>query len=99
MATLNIDTFGNIMDEFIEKNHIQMLIDIPAGTNEPQISDNAQLGGVVQFYILLAAMKPVYKDIYDKILDHDGQEAFIDGILNVVKKDLMEVAEGKDGTT
>ena len=62
MAELNIDTFGEIMDDFIEKNHIQMLIDIPEGTNEPQIKDNAQLGGVVQFYILLTAMKPIYKD-------------------------------------
>lgn len=31
MAELNIDTFGEIMDDFIEKNHIQMLIDIQKG--------------------------------------------------------------------
>ena len=86
MAELNIDTFGEIMDDFIEKNHIQMLIDIPEGTNEPQIKDNAQLGGVVQFYILL-----------DKLLDHSRHEDFIDGILQVVKNELMEVAEGEGG--
>lgn len=97
MAELNIDTFGEIMDDFIEKNHIQMLIDIPEGTNEPQIKDNAQLGGVVQFYILLTAMKPIYKDIHDKLLDHSRHEDFIDGILQVVKNELMEVAEGEDG--
>lgn len=97
MAELNIDTFGEIMDDFIEKNHIQMLIDIPEGTNEPQIKDNAQLGGVVQFYILLSAMKPIYKDIHDRLLDHSRHEDFIDGILQVVKNELMEVAEGEDG--
>ena len=94
MAELNIDTFGEIMDKFIEENHIQLLIDIPEGTNEPQVKNNANLGGVVDFYILLAAMKPIYKDIHDKLLDHSRHEDFIDGILEMVKAELMEVAEG-----
>lgn len=41
-------------------------------------------------------MKPIYKDIHDKLLDHSRHEDFIDGILQVVKNELMEVAEGGD---
>lgn len=93
MDTMNIDEFGKIMDEYLKKNHIQMLIDIPEGTNEPQIQDNAQLGGVVQFYILLTAMKPIYKYMCDNLLERSESEKFIDGILAIVKTELMSVGE------
>ena len=94
MEELNIDTFGKIMDEFIKENHVQLLIDLPEGTNEPQIRNNTRLGGVVNFYILMAALKPIYKDIHDTLLDHSKHEQFIDAILKLVKAELMEVAEG-----
>lgn len=96
MPEFNLDTFGEIMDKFIEENHVQLLIDMPEGTNEVTLKDNIGLGGTVQFYMLLAAMKPVYKAIWDKLLDHSRHEEFIDGILQVVKAELMEAVEGED---
>ena len=93
---LDIDKFGEIMEKIIEKFHVQMLIEMPEGTNEPEIADNIGLGGVVQLYILLAALKPIYKDIYEKVLDHNKQEDFIDAILAIVKTELMSVVEEED---
>ena len=88
MSELSIDTFGEIVDNFLKKTHVQMLIEMPEGTIEPEIDD-----GVVQFYILLQALKPIYKSIHDDILDHSKHEHFIDTLLALVKKDLMDVAE------
>lgn len=94
MSELSIDTFGEIVDNFLKKAPVQMLIEMPEGTIEPEIDDNVGLGGVVQFYILLQALKPIYKSIHDDILDHSQHENFIDTLLALVKKDLMDVAEG-----
>ena len=93
MSKLSFDTFGEIIDNFLKKAHVQMLIEMPEGTIEPEIDDNVGLGGVVQFYILLQALKPIYKSIHDDILDHSKHEHFIDALLALVKKDLMDVAE------
>lgn len=91
--TLDIDSFGEIMDKFIEDNHIQMIIDIPEGTNEVEVKDNTGLGPVIQFYIMLQTMCPIYKAMHDMILDHDKHEDFIDSILELVKRDLMEAVK------
>lgn len=93
MIEFNIDTFGEIMDEFLERNPVQMLIELPEGTIEPVISDNIGMGGVVQLYILSKAICPIYKEIYDLLLDHSKHEEFIDEILALVKRDLMDVEE------
>lgn len=93
MKELNIDTFGEIMDEFLKRAPVQMLIEMPEGTIEPEITDNVGLGSVVQFYILLQALCPIYKEIHDTLLDHSRHEQFIDDLLAVIKSDLMDVAK------
>lgn len=93
MKEFNIDTFGEIMDEFLKRAPVQMLIEMPEGTIEPEITDNVGLGGVVQFYILLRTLCPIYKEIHDTLLDHSRHEQFIDGLLAVIKSDLMDVAK------
>ena len=50
MAELNIESFGAIIDNFLEENHIQMIIDLPEGTREATVEDNTRMGPVVQFY-------------------------------------------------
>ena len=90
---LTIETFGEIMDEFLKTSHVQMLIDIPEGTIEPEITDNIGMGGVMQFYILLTAIVPIYKNMLIPLLDPAKKEDFIDSILGLLKEDLMEAAE------
>ena len=91
---LNIDTFGEIMDEFIKKNMVQMLITLPEGTLEPVLEDNTGCGVAVQFYILLAAMGTAVEELISLGLDPDQKESFIDGCLGLVKESLMK--EGKE---
>ncbi len=60
---LDIDTFGKVIDGFLSDNHVQMMIDIPEGTLDVNLTDNTNLGGVVQFYLLLNAIPAAIKNM------------------------------------
>lgn len=92
MAELNLDTFGEIMDNFIHEAHIQLLIDMPEGTTEAQLKDNTGMGAVVQFYIILNAVEAVYKDLLKQMDLDDSDDQLIDSLLDLLKQSI----KGKD---
>ena len=49
---MNIDSFGEIMDKFLEDNDIAMLIEMPKGTLKAEVKNNCELPGIVDLYIL-----------------------------------------------
>ena len=88
---LDLDSFGEIMDKFILENEVGMSIIMPEGTIEPEIRDNTGMGPVMQFYILLNALVAVVKNVTDLMgIEKDAREDLVDGILGLVKKDIME---------
>lgn len=88
---LDLDSFGEIMDKFILENEVGMSIIMPEGTIEPEIQDNTGMGPVMQFYILLNALVTVVKNVTDLMgIEKDAREDLVDGILDLVKKDIME---------
>ena len=88
---LDLDSFGEIMDKFILENEVGMSIIMPEGTIEPEIQDNTGMGPVMQFYILLNALVAVVKNVTDLTgIEKDAREDLVDGILALVKKDIME---------
>ena len=88
---LDLDSFGEIMDKFILDNDISLLINMPAGTIEPEIQDNTDMGPVMRLYILLNALVAVVKNVTDLMgIEKDAREDLVDGILDLVKKDIME---------
>ena len=95
MDEMNLDNFGEIMDDFLKENHIQMLIDMPEGTIDPVVKDNAGIGAVVKFYIILNSLIPVCEEMKKDIGIPDGYtkewEKMLDDILDLVKRDLLEV--------
>lgn len=88
---LDLDRFGEIMDKFILENEVGMSIIMPEGTIEPEIQENTGMGPVMQFYILLNALVSVVKNVTDLMgIEKDAREDLVDGILGLVKKDIME---------
>ena len=90
---LNLDTFGEIVDEFLKENEIQMLITIPEGSITPEMRSNVVLGPVVHFYILLEALTAVVKETMDVMSVDAGSpewEHTVDTILSLVKQDIMD---------
>ena len=50
MNELDLDKFGDIMNDFLEKNEIRMLVTLPEGSIEPVVEDNVGLGSTVHFF-------------------------------------------------
>ena len=93
-SELNLETFGEIMDKFIEDNNIQLVVEIPEGSSEPSVIDNTGCGSVMQFYILLSAMEMVILDVLRVAdTDPDKYEQLIDSLLQLIKEDIMDVLE------
>ena len=88
---LDLDSFGEIMDKFILENEVGMSIIMPAGTIEPEIQDNTGAGPVMQLYILVNALSRIVTETMDLMgIEKDAREDLVDGILDLVKKDIME---------
>ena len=87
-----MEEFEGIINKFIEENPIQMFIELPEGTQEATIEDNTGLGPVVQYFILLQAMKQVYKELLGVNPMENNGEAFLNTIFDMLKKELLEEA-------
>lgn len=85
----SIDEFTKIIDEALEKNDVKMLIEMPAGTQDCVLKDNTALGPIVQFYILIAAMKTAYMG-FAEIIDETKEEELVDEVFDLLKQDILE---------
>lgn len=87
---LNIDTFGEIMDEIIEKTDIKLLIEMPEGTQEATVTGTGI--ATLDFYIQLKAIIPTLAQV---IRDMGGKkeldvEGVLDGVFEIMKHDIIE---------
>ena len=89
----NLDSFGKIIDDFLEQNVIHMLLTLPEGTLDVQVQDNTGLGSVVQFYILLNSIKTISKSMQTD-MGIDGKspewEKIVDTLLDMIRNEMLE---------
>lgn len=95
MSKFDLDSFGEIIDQFLKENEVKMLLTLPEGTLDVQVMDNTGLGSVVvRFYILLNAIGPICGAML-KNTGIDGQskewEKTVDTLLGMVKKEILEM--------
>lgn len=92
MSKLDLDSFGEIMDQFLKDNEIQMLLTMKKGTLDVSVEDNVLLGNVVRFYVLLNAIKTVC-DAMRKDMGIDGKSTeraeVVDVLLQMVKEEML----------
>lgn len=81
---MTIEQFGEIMDDFIKKNDIQMIIRMRPGTTESEIIDNVGMGSVVQLYIILNSIETVYRDML-KQMEIEHSDGLLEGLLDLVR--------------
>lgn len=93
MSKLSLDSFGEIMDSFLKENVIHMMLTLPAGSLDVQVRDNTGMGSVVQFYILLNAIKPICGEM-QKTLGIDPKSSewqqTVDSLLDLVKVEIAK---------
>ena len=90
VETLNLDKFGEIMDEFIEKTDCSMLIRLPAGSRDAMVEDNIACGSVVQFYFLLTAIETIAKSMFEEmgINDCKDKQEIAESLCVLICKDI-----------
>ncbi|MCD8148849.1 MAG: hypothetical protein LUE92_04635 [Clostridiales bacterium] len=96
---LDLDSFGELIDEFLEKVEGKMLITMLEGTQKVIVEDNIGAGSVVQFYFMLQAISSISKAIRKEMaLDfQDGRwETVVKGILRIMEKEMLEGGMGED---
>ncbi len=97
MKKLNINEVGRIMDELIYKNDIKLLISIPENSRELNIQSNFFDTPSTNLYILLNALGKTFKDLLNTgMIDESKKEAFLDGMLQLVRKDILKTWETQD---
>ena len=92
MEKLTLDSFGEIMDQFLKDNEICMLLTLPEGTLDVQVQDNVHMGITVQFYILLNAITPICcAMLKDMGIDRKSAEwkKVADTLLGMIKDEIM----------
>lgn len=90
-----IEDFGKKMDEFLTEANVWLKIKMPSGTQEVEIESNLGDVATVDFYILLKAMEKTMR-LLDASVNPDKKEAMIDGMIELVKADLMDEEAAAD---
>lgn len=94
---LDLDSFGEIVDKFLEENEVTMLLTMPKGTLYVQVDDNVNLGPTVQFFILLNSITTICKEMRTLLgIDTASPEweRMVNVMLGMVKSDIL--AEDED---
>ncbi len=92
MSELTLDSFGEIIDNFLKENEIHMLLTLPEGSLDVQAEDNTGLGSTVQFYILLNTIKSIAGDMQkDMGIDPKSHEweQVVDTLLKMVRDEVL----------
>lgn len=92
MEKLTLDSFWEIMYQFLRDNEVCMLLTLPEGTLDVQVQDNVNFGSVVRFYILLKAIKPICDAVLqDMGIDRKSTEweEVADTLLGMIKGEIM----------
>lgn len=90
LTTLNMDTFGAIMDEFLNSVDGKVLIESPPGSQNVSYKDSMGIGPVGVLFFLTKAMAPVAKEIQELAKGDFDSELLADAIADLVKADILE---------
>ena len=90
---IDLDKFIELMDIFLEKEEVCMLVKLPEGTLEAEVEDNVGARSVVQFFFLLQAFESIVKQMKSDmgIENKNDWESAVDELLKILRKDLLEV--------
>lgn len=86
--------YGEMVDDILRADDVRLLIRLPEGTMEPEIQSSFKvndLQSILEFYIMLHGLKKVMQLVMSlDMVDPDKKELMIDGMLQMVKDELME---------
>lgn len=91
---LNLETFGEIMDRFIHQNKMGLMITKDADSDDWDVA-GAGMGAVLDFYIFLNAIGPIYQRMLKEmeIKDRIDAEKLAESLTDLIREDLINAAK------
>ena len=98
MAELNIDTFGEIMDDVIHKSKIGMVVTKEENSDEWNVETSAGCGAVMDFFVGMNALGALYGKMLEELkkvgeFDEDG---LVEGITGMIRNGLRRIGKDDD---
>lgn len=93
--TFDMDSFSEIMEDFIKKNALAMLVTKKENSEKWDVT-GAGCGAVMDFYIFLNAIEPIFLRMLDEMKRINAEldvEHLVDVMAEMIKKGLMAAAE------
>lgn len=96
-----IDIYGEVIDDFLKENEIQMLVSFPEGSMNPEITSSFSYSKlskssnesipIMDLYILMHALKKVITNLYSMqdLMDASKKGEMLDAIFELVKSEIM----------
>ena len=101
MAELNLDTFGEIVDKYLNDSDIYILLHMPEGTQTVEIEkSNLPESGVLYFFAAIRMMITSALKMNAELSNTKSSfnwPGFVDQLMDVVKEELLESVELPDG--
>lgn len=94
---LDLDTFGEIMDEFIKKSHVALMVE-KEDDSEEWTCRGVGCGAVMDFYIFLNALIPIHLKMLEEMHGEIDSEKLADALCDQMNECLVKAAE-EGGTT
>lgn len=94
---LNLDTFGKAMDTIIEASRVGLLV-TKAENSKAWKVDGAGCGAVMDFYIILSAIEPIFMQMLKEMEEHGFSlevENTAEAMAELIKDTLIGAAQKK----
>lgn len=91
---LDLDTFGEVMDKFIHENAVGIAVTKEANSDDWKVS-GMKMGAVMDFYILLNAVQPLYLAMLEQMKGQMDAELLAESLAELLKKDMLAAVTEK----
>ena len=95
LQRLNLDSFGKIMDGFIEQSKCGLAVTKEEGETEWTVHGSG-CGAVMDFYIFLNALEPIYLDMLDQMGGKMDPEKLADALSDEMRKCMLAAVKEQE---
>ena len=89
---LDLDKFGEIMDEFIRKSSVGLLVSKKEDSEKWEVT-GAGCGAVMDFYIFLNAMEPIFLQMLEEMHHQIDVEELAKVLTELIKETMIGAAK------
>lgn len=93
---LDLETFGEIMDKVIHESKVGILVCKEANSDDWKVK-GAGCGAVMDFYIFLNAMIPIYRQMLEDMQGEMDKELLANSLADLMREGLLAAGEEQEG--